>query len=112
MIWFPVANIDNRNLRQRKQKKRWYHWLNVAYPTEDRLRATVHPRHPVPLPATAADGPDENLVTAEFLDSAGGETTQSACTSPEPVLEPSDFVNMKGDEISFFTSRRLSLSRF
>ena len=44
---------------------------------------------------------DENTVTAEFLDSQTGETTQFKCRSAEPVLEPGDFVNMKGKEISF-----------
>jgi hypothetical protein len=44
---------------------------------------------------------DENAVTAEFLDSQSGETVQFRCRSTEPVLEPGDFVNMKGDEISF-----------
>lgn len=43
----------------------------------------------------------ENIVTAEFLDSQSGETTQFKCRSAEPVLEPGDFVNMKGREISF-----------
>lgn len=44
---------------------------------------------------------EENTVTAEFLDSQSGETTQFKCRSDEPVLEPGDFVNMKGNEISF-----------
>jgi hypothetical protein len=44
---------------------------------------------------------DENAITAEFLDSRSGETVQFRCRSTEPVLEPGDFVNMKGDEISF-----------
>jgi hypothetical protein len=44
---------------------------------------------------------DENTVTAEFLDSQTGETTQFKCRSTHPVLEPGDFVNMKGKEISF-----------
>jgi hypothetical protein len=44
---------------------------------------------------------DENTVTAEFLDSQSGETTQFKCRSDEPVLEPGDFVNIKGKEISF-----------
>ena len=43
----------------------------------------------------------ENTVTAEFLDSQSGETTQFKCRSDEQVLEPGDFVNMKGNEISF-----------
>jgi hypothetical protein len=43
----------------------------------------------------------ENTVTAEFLDSQSGETAQFKCRSDEPVLEPGDFVNMKGNEISF-----------
>jgi hypothetical protein len=44
---------------------------------------------------------DENSVTAEFLDSQTGETTRFKCRSAESVLEPGDFVNMKGKEISF-----------
>jgi hypothetical protein len=44
---------------------------------------------------------DESTVTAEFLDSQTGETAQFKCRSAEPVLEPGDFVNMKGNEISF-----------
>ena len=44
---------------------------------------------------------DENTVTAEFLDSQTGETTHFKCRSGEPVLEPGDFVTMKGKEISF-----------
>ena len=49
---------------------------------------------------------DENTVTAEFLDSLTGETTQFRCLSAEPVLEPGDFINMKGKEISFLHKRR------
>lgn len=44
---------------------------------------------------------DENSVTAEFLDSLSCETTKFTCRSDEPVLEPDDFINMKGKEISF-----------
>jgi len=44
---------------------------------------------------------DENTVEAEFLDSQTGETTRFKCRSAEPVLEPGDFVNMNGKEISF-----------
>jgi hypothetical protein len=44
---------------------------------------------------------DENTVAAEFLDSQTGESTQFKCRSVEPVLEPGDFVNMKGKEFSF-----------
>jgi hypothetical protein len=44
---------------------------------------------------------DENTVSAEFLDSQANETTQFKCRSAESVLEPGDFVNMKGNEISF-----------
>jgi hypothetical protein len=44
---------------------------------------------------------DENTVTAEFLDSHTGESTQFKCRSVEPVFEPGDFVNMKGKEFSF-----------
>jgi hypothetical protein len=44
---------------------------------------------------------DENAITAEFLDSQSGETAQFRCRSIEPVLEPGDFVNMKGNDISF-----------
>ena len=49
----------------------------------------------------ARDG-DENVITAEFLDSQSGETVQFRCRSTEPVLERGDYVNIKGDEISFF----------
>ena len=44
---------------------------------------------------------DENTVAAEFLDSLTGEIAQFKCRSAEPVLDPGDFVNMKGKEISF-----------
>jgi hypothetical protein len=44
---------------------------------------------------------DENTAIAEFLDSESGETRQFKCRSAEPVLEPGDFVSMKGSEISF-----------
>jgi hypothetical protein len=44
---------------------------------------------------------DENTVTAEFLDSQSGETARFKYRFAEPVLEPGDFVNMKGREISF-----------
>jgi hypothetical protein len=44
---------------------------------------------------------DVYAITAEFLDSQSGETTQFRYRSTEPVLEPGDLVNMKGDEISF-----------
>jgi hypothetical protein len=44
---------------------------------------------------------DENAVTAEFLDSSGGETTRFVCRSALPILEPGDFINIRGDEISF-----------
>jgi hypothetical protein len=50
---------------------------------------------------------DENTVTAEFLDSQTGETTQFKCRSPEPVLEPGDFINMKGKELSFLHKQTL-----
>ena len=43
----------------------------------------------------------ENSVTAEFLDSREAETTTFTCLSELPVLEAGDFINMKGDEISF-----------
>ncbi len=43
----------------------------------------------------------ENTVTAEFLNSLNSETTQFKFRSAEPVLDPGDFVNMKGSEISF-----------
>lgn len=44
---------------------------------------------------------EENTVTAEFLDSREGETTTFACRSEHPILEPGDFINMKGDQVSF-----------
>jgi hypothetical protein len=44
---------------------------------------------------------DENSVTAEFLDSREGESTTFTCRSDIPILEAGDFINMKGDEISF-----------
>ncbi|RQH12679.1 hypothetical protein [Bradyrhizobium sp. RP6] len=44
---------------------------------------------------------DENVITAEYLDSREGETTAFTCRSEGPVLEPGDFINMKGDEVSF-----------
>ena len=44
---------------------------------------------------------NENSVTAEFLDLQSGETTQFKRRSDEPILEPGDFVNIKGKEISF-----------
>jgi hypothetical protein len=50
----------------------------------------------------------ENTVTAEFLDSQSGETTQFKCRSAEPILEPGDFVNMKGLEISFLDKQTLT----
>lgn len=53
------------------------------------------------LVVTVDRGGNENTVTAEFLDLLSGETTQFRCRSAEPVLEPGDFVNMKGKEISF-----------
>jgi hypothetical protein len=39
--------------------------------------------------------------TAEFLDSREGETTTFSCRSELPVLDAGDFINMKGDQISF-----------
>ncbi len=50
---------------------------------------------------------DENTVTAEFLDSQNGETTQFKCSSAEPVFEPGDFINMKGKEFSFLHKQML-----
>ncbi|MET4345594.1 hypothetical protein [Bradyrhizobium sp. RT9a] len=50
---------------------------------------------------------DENIVEAEFLDSQSGETTQFKCRSDEPVLEPGDFVNIRGKEISFVHKAKL-----
>lgn len=44
---------------------------------------------------------DENVVTAEFLDSRQGETTKFSCRSETPILEAGDFINMKGDQVSF-----------
>lgn len=44
---------------------------------------------------------NDNTVTAEFLDSREGETTTFSCRSEFPVLDTGDFINMKGDQISF-----------
>ncbi|QIP02976.1 hypothetical protein [Bradyrhizobium symbiodeficiens] len=44
---------------------------------------------------------DENAVTAEYLDSGDGETTTFACRSEFPIFDAGDFINMRGDEISF-----------
>lgn len=44
---------------------------------------------------------DDNTVTAEFLDSREGETTTFSCRSELPVLDAGDFINMKGDQVSF-----------
>ncbi|MBN9008076.1 MAG: hypothetical protein J0H40_22015 [Rhizobiales bacterium] len=44
---------------------------------------------------------NDNTVTAEFLDSREGETTTFSCHSELPVLDTGDFINMKGDQISF-----------
>ncbi|MGY2902939.1 hypothetical protein [Bradyrhizobium sp. URHC0002] len=44
---------------------------------------------------------DENAVTAEYLDSRDGETTTFACRSELPIFDAGDFINMRGDEISF-----------
>jgi hypothetical protein len=44
---------------------------------------------------------EENSVTAEFLDSREGETATFTCRTELPVLEAGDFINMKGDEVSF-----------
>jgi hypothetical protein len=44
---------------------------------------------------------EENTVTAEFLDSREGETTTFACRSEVSILGPGDFINMKGDQVSF-----------
>jgi hypothetical protein len=50
----------------------------------------------------------ESTVTAEFLDSLSGETTQFRYRSAEPIFEPGDFVNMKGLEISFLHKQTLT----
>ena len=42
-----------------------------------------------------------NDVTAEFLDSRGSETATFSCRSELPVLDAGDFINMKGDQVSF-----------
>ncbi|WP_404470351.1 hypothetical protein [Bradyrhizobium ottawaense] len=44
---------------------------------------------------------DENAVAAEYLDSRDGETTAFGCRSELPIFEAGDFINMRGDEISF-----------
>jgi hypothetical protein len=50
---------------------------------------------------------DENAVSAEYLDSREGETTTFTCRSDAPVLEPGDFVNMKGAEASLLHKETL-----
>ena len=44
---------------------------------------------------------EDNIVTAEFLDSREGETTTFSCRSELPILEAGDFITMKGDQVSF-----------
>jgi hypothetical protein len=51
-------------------------------------------------------------VTAEFLDSQNGETTQFKCRSAEPILELGDFVSVKGNEISLVHKPTLIPIRF
>jgi hypothetical protein len=57
-------------------------------------------------------GGEEGTVTAEFLDSQNGETTQFKCRSAEQILELGDFVSVKGDEISLVHKPTLIPIRF
>jgi hypothetical protein len=57
-------------------------------------------------------GGEEGTVTAEFLDSQNGETTQFKCRSAEPILELGDFVSVKGNEISLVHKPTLTPIRF
>jgi hypothetical protein len=57
-------------------------------------------------------GGEEGTVTAEFLDSQNGETTQFKCRSAEPILELGDFVSVKGNEISLVHKPTLIPIRF
>ncbi|UWU84913.1 hypothetical protein N2605_00145 [Bradyrhizobium yuanmingense] len=50
---------------------------------------------------------DENAITAEYLDSRDGETTTFACRSELPIFDAGDFINMRGDEISFIHKEAL-----
>lgn len=50
---------------------------------------------------------DESTVTAEYLDSRGGETTTFHCRSEQPVLGAGDFINMREDEVSFIHKEAL-----
>jgi hypothetical protein len=50
---------------------------------------------------------DENAVTVEYLDSSNGETTTFACHSELPIFDVGDFINMRGDEISFIHKEAL-----
>ncbi len=50
---------------------------------------------------------DENAVTAEYLDSREGEKRTFTCRSDALVLEPGDFINMKGAEVSFLHKETL-----
>nr|WIE93428.1 hypothetical protein P9270_010070 [Mesorhizobium sp. WSM4875] len=49
---------------------------------------------------TAERSDDRNVVTAEFLDAAGGQF-EFSCFSPQPLLEAGDFISEKGGAISF-----------
>lgn len=51
---------------------------------------------------------DENAVSAEYLDSRNGETTTFACRSELPIFDAGDFINMRGDEISFIHKEALT----
>jgi hypothetical protein len=50
---------------------------------------------------------DENAVTAEYLDSRDGETTRFSCRSEHPILEAGDFINIRGNEVSFIHKEAL-----
>ena len=55
---------------------------------------------------------EENLVKAEFLDSQRNETTEFNCFSVEPIFETGDFVNRRGNEISFLYKPTLTAITF
>jgi hypothetical protein len=44
---------------------------------------------------------DTNLVTAEFLDSLSHEQTDFMCRTADPIFQVGEFVNIKGDEVSY-----------
>jgi len=50
---------------------------------------------------------EENAITAEFLDAHEAETMAFTCRSALPVFEPGDFLNKKGNQISFLDKETL-----